>query len=192
MRVEAGVDIHQRLIVQQTSLLKHVSCIPLLPPILTSLEDWPKDLGANTISPQEAEREIKGGARVYLYFIREHGGDSDKDNLINSMGNGQDLMGDSGPEKLDLDVSGILIQCLNPNSTELKMRSPERDLGHVLTPEANDCLTVRREHGGDSDKDNLMNSIGRERDLIGDSSPWNLNSIGSGSLIRGLIVTLRT
>ncbi|TMC19219.1 MAG: retroviral-like aspartic protease, partial [Chloroflexi bacterium] len=37
-------------------------------PILTSLADWPEDLQVNAISFQDAEREIKGGAKAYLYF----------------------------------------------------------------------------------------------------------------------------
>ena len=101
-------------------------------PVLTAMEDWPPELKANFISLKEAQKFIKGGAKAYLYFIREHGSDADKDDsgMMNSMGNGRNLMEDSSPVDLDsTDVSGNLIQDSAPNSTDGKMRSMEKDPG---------------------------------------------------------------
>jgi hypothetical protein len=48
-------------------------------PSLTTLSEWPKGWDTEVISVHDAEREVKGGAKAYLYFVRaaEHGlGDS--------------------------------------------------------------------------------------------------------------------
>src|SRR5204862_827747 len=46
---------------------------------LTVIEDLP-ELRSSHISLKEAEKELKGGAKAYLYFIREHEkGDPDED-----------------------------------------------------------------------------------------------------------------
>src|SRR5436305_1387493 len=96
--------------------------------ILTSLEDWPADLSANAISLQDAEREIKGGAKAYLYFIREHGGDSDKDDSgkLNSMEIRRDPRDDSRCTDLDL-ATGDICQDLSPNSNN---SSRSREIDH--------------------------------------------------------------
>ena len=46
---------------------------------LTLLEDWPEELRLSQISLTEAEKELKGGAKVYLYFAKGVEGDSDED-----------------------------------------------------------------------------------------------------------------
>src|SRR5204862_5409994 len=47
---------------------------------LTVIEDLPEELRSSQISLKEAEKELKGGAKTYLYFIREHEkGDPDED-----------------------------------------------------------------------------------------------------------------
>src|SRR5437667_5482671 len=47
---------------------------------LTVIEDLPEELRSSHISLKEAEKELKGGAKAYLYFIREHEkGDPDED-----------------------------------------------------------------------------------------------------------------
>ena len=46
---------------------------------LTILEDWPEELQSKQISLAEAEKEIKGGAKAYLYFIREFEEDLNED-----------------------------------------------------------------------------------------------------------------
>jgi len=46
---------------------------------LTVLEDWPEELRSSQISLAEVEKEIKGGAKAYLYFVREFEGGSDED-----------------------------------------------------------------------------------------------------------------
>src|SRR5205809_5625042 len=46
---------------------------------LTVIEDLPEELRSSHISLKEAEKELKGGIKVYLYFIREHTGDPDED-----------------------------------------------------------------------------------------------------------------
>src|SRR5947207_898527 len=46
---------------------------------LTMLEDWPEDLRSSQISLQEAEKELKSDAKVYLYLVKEFEGDSDED-----------------------------------------------------------------------------------------------------------------
>jgi hypothetical protein len=57
---------------------------------LTTLQDWPEEMGSSQISLKEAEKEIKGGAKAYLYFVREFGGDSDED-LSSARGHRVDL-----------------------------------------------------------------------------------------------------
>ena len=46
---------------------------------LTVLEDWPEELRSSQISFAEAEKELKGGAKAYLYFVREFEEDSNED-----------------------------------------------------------------------------------------------------------------
>src|SRR5438876_9897774 len=47
---------------------------------LTVIEDLPEELRSSHISLKEAEKELKGGAKAYLYFISEHEeGDPDED-----------------------------------------------------------------------------------------------------------------
>src|SRR5277367_314991 len=58
---------------------------------LTVLEDsWPEELRSSHISLKEAEKELKGGAKAYLYFVREFGGDSNED-LSSARGHQVDL-----------------------------------------------------------------------------------------------------
>ena len=46
---------------------------------LTLLGDWPEELRSCEISLAEAEKELKGGAKAYLYFAKGVEGDSDED-----------------------------------------------------------------------------------------------------------------
>src|SRR5437762_9181797 len=46
---------------------------------LTVLEDWPEELRSIQIWLKKAEKDIKGGAKAYLYFIREFEGDPDEE-----------------------------------------------------------------------------------------------------------------
>src|SRR5205814_5204843 len=41
-------------------------------------QPWPEELRSSHISLKEEEKELKGGAKAYLYFIREHTGDPDE------------------------------------------------------------------------------------------------------------------
>src|SRR5271169_4372616 len=120
-------------------------------PVLTAMEDWPDELRSSLISLKEAQKIIKGGAKAYLYFIREHGeqgsdkGDSERLNSMegnsiedscspdaNSMNSMEIGIGSNSKELSSTYETGGLIQDPTSNLTDGIIRS-ESDLGQNLT-----------------------------------------------------------
>ena len=86
---------------------------------LTVLEDWPAELCASGISLNEVEREIKSGAKAYLYFIRDCRGNPDEDSNCSGRDSDEDL----SPEKSSMERG----RDLNGDSNALMMNSMEID-----------------------------------------------------------------
>ena len=125
-------------------------------PILTSLADWPEDLQVNAISFQDAEREIKGGAKAYLYFIREHHEDDDSNSSVNSMMNSTETAMETQSHSKDSESKEINLsetsddQNMNVGSDECrtirraKLRKLLKETKDVFRPELPEGLPPRR------------------------------------------------
>src|SRR5436309_2681894 len=107
-------------------------------PILTSLADWPEDLQVNAISFQDAEREIKGGAKAYLYFIREHHEDDDSNSSVNSM------MNSTVNFMMNSTETAMKIQSHSKDSESKEINLSETSDDQNMNVDSDECRTIRR------------------------------------------------
>ena len=99
------------------------------------LEDWPEELWSSQISPVEAEREMKGGAKAYLHFVRESEGDPDEESRF-TRGHQVDLCSMANSVKSLAKNGG------NSEVNSSSMVDPEVDLANGENSEVNSSASV--------------------------------------------------
>ena len=111
-----------------------------MPESLTMLEDWPAELCASGISLKEVEKEIKGGAKSYLYFIRDCRGNSDE----NFNCSGRDSDEDLSPGMNSMEIGRNLERDSNSKEMNRRLRRLLKEYQNVFREELPEGLPPRR------------------------------------------------